>query len=325
MSTRYQLIELLADGRFRSGQWLGEQLGISRAAVWKQVKALADLGLDVHAVRGQGYKLAQAFQPLDAGIIRSSLEERAGARVQSLEVFQEIASTSDYLKQHPRDLGESQANVCVAEWQSAGRGRRGRHWVSPYGANLYLSLETLLSEAGIGAGGLSLVAAIAVTDALERCGVDDLGVKWPNDVYYRGRKLAGILLDLSGESGGPYRLVVGVGINFNMPVAAAQAIDQPWADMSQSGANIDRNHFAALIIDSLLDTMDLFNQKGLDAFVHTWKRFDLVSDRAVELHHEHQPMIRGVARGIDSRGALLIERNGETRSYHAGEVTLRLS
>lgn len=325
MSTRYQLIELLADGHFRSGQWLGERLGISRAAVWKHIKALTQIGLDVHAVRGQGYRLAEAFQPLNAELIGVQMPSGVQARIPSLDVCREVDSTSDYLKRQSRSLGERQANVCVAEWQSAGRGRRGRRWVSPYGANLYLSFETLLTEASIGAGGLSLVAAMAVTDALERCGLGDLGVKWPNDVYYRGRKLAGILLDLSGESGGPYRVVVGVGINFRMPPAAAQEIDQPWADIAQSGVSIDRNQFAGLIIECLFNSMDLFNKNGLDAFTHQWQRFDLVSDQTVELHHEHHPMIRGVARGIDSRGALLIERNGETRSYHAGEVTLRLS
>lgn len=325
MSMRYRLIELLADGHFHSGQSLGHQLGISRAAVWKHIQKLAELGLEVHAVRGQGYRLKTAFVPLCEEAIRLQLSREVASRLQALDVFREIDSTSDYLKRSQASLMANAINVCVAEWQSAGRGRRGRHWVSPYGANLYLSFAAQISEATLGCGGLSLAVAVAVVEALQAYGVKDLGLKWPNDIFYRGRKLAGILLDLSGESGGPYRVIMGIGVNFQVPDRVALEIDQPWADLSQSGVRLDRNHLTGSIIESLVRTMDLYNDYGLRAFTKDWERYDLVSGRAVELHHEHQPMIRGVARGIDDRGALLIEHDGVTRSYHAGEVSIRLS
>jgi len=325
MSTRYRLIDLLADGLFHSGQALGRHLGISRAAVWKQIQTLAELGLEVHAVRGQGYRLTEAFEPLCEETIRLHLGAPVLPRLQSLEVFQSIDSTNDYLKSRQPDLRGDEISICVAEWQSAGRGRRGRRWVSPYGTNLYLSCAAQVSVSALSSGGLSLALAVAVITALQHSGIEHLGLKWPNDIYYHGRKLAGILLDLSGESGGPFQVVAGIGINLHMPARAARDIDQPWADLSRSGVVIGRNRLTALIIEHLVQTMDLYNEHGLSAFKRDWERLDITSGRLVELQHEQEPMIRGYARGIDDRGALLIEHNGVTRSYHAGEISLRLS
>lgn len=325
MSTRYRLINLLADGRFHSGQSLGRELGISRAAVWKHMQLLDGLGLDVHAVRGQGYRLTEGFELLDKARIRAQLSESSEARLQALDIFHDIDSTNDYLKNSQSTLSGGRFSVCLAERQSAGRGRRGRRWISPYGTNLYLSLATQISEMTPGCGGLSLAVAVAVVEALQMCGVENPGLKWPNDIFYQGRKLAGILLDLSGESGGPYKVVVGVGINLRMPLSAARDIDQPWADLSQSGVSIERNQLAGVVVERLVRALDLFNEHGLHVFKQDWQRLDLVSGRTVELHHEHEPVIRGVARGIDAGGALLIEHDGMTRSYHAGEVSIRLS
>jgi BirA family biotin operon repressor/biotin-[acetyl-CoA-carboxylase] ligase len=325
MSTRYRLIALLADGRFHSGHSLGERMGISRSAVWKQVQTLSELGLDVHAVRGQGYRLKGAITLLDLAKIRGAMAPPVLARLSHIDVFQDIDSTNTWLKQADLLRGSNQARLCIAEYQRAGRGRRGRRWISPYGSNLYLSLAIEVTEAALAGGGLSLAAAIAVTRSLQSCGICDLGLKWPNDILYQGRKLAGILLDLSGESGGPYRVNIGAGINLSLSASAASEIDQPWADLSQSGVDIDRNRLAALITENLIEAMDVFNENGLDAFALDWQNLDLVSGRTIELQRESEPMVRGIARGIDRRGALLIEHNGITRSYHAGEVSIRLA
>jgi BirA family biotin operon repressor/biotin-[acetyl-CoA-carboxylase] ligase len=324
MMLRYRLVELLADGHFRSGEWLGKQLGMSRGAVWKHVRALSDLGLDVHAVRGQGYRLSCPFQPLNAESIRSSLPAAVAARLCDLEMFQQIDSTSDYLKRMQSPCPAGQGRVCVAEWQSAGRGRRGRRWVSPYGSSLYLSLAWQLSAAVLQSGGLSLVVAIAVLRALRSCGVKDVGLKWPNDIFYQGRKLAGILLDVAGESAGPFHIVIGIGVNSRLPESAARDIDQPWADLSQCGVSVDRNRLAALMLTALVQVLDAFARDGLAAFTAEWERFDLIAGRTVELRHDNENRISGIARGIDSRGALLIDQDGDTRCFHAGEVSVRL-
>lgn len=325
MSTRYSLIELLADGRIRSGEWLGKQLGISRAAVWKQLRALTELGLDVHAVRGRGYRLVVPITPLHADSICLPLSMPVRSRLDDIEVFHEIDSTSDYLKRTRTRSKDGRGRACFAEWQSSGRGRRGRRWISPYGTNLYLSLAMQFGEASLRSGGLSLVAAIAVLRSLQSYGIDDLGLKWPNDIFYQGRKLAGILLDLSGESGGPYHVVIGIGINLKVPENAAREIDQPWADLSQCGAEMDRNHLAGLILESLVTAVDTFNEKGLEVFLQEWNRFDLIAGHSVELIYDDKTMATGVARGIDTHGALLIEQDGVTNRYHSGEVSVRLA
>jgi len=323
MLTRYRLIELLADGQFRSGAWLGEQLGISRAAVWKQVRALTELGLEVHAVRGRGYRLAAPFQPLRSELLVSLLSEDVASRIDSIDVFHEIDSTSEHLrKQEAPNPGRGR--VCLAEYQSAGRGRRGRSWVSPYGSSLYLSMAWHVQEPRTQISGLSLASAVAVVRALRQQGIEGLGLKWPNDIYCNGRKLAGILLDLAGEAGGNYQVVIGVGINLKIPRPAAARIDQPWADLAHYADTLDRNRLAAQVLNSLADTIDTFMEKGLEGFAQEWKRFDLVSGQAVRLQ-QGKTTISGTARGIDANGALLIERDGSTKSYHAGEVSVRLS
>jgi BirA family biotin operon repressor/biotin-[acetyl-CoA-carboxylase] ligase len=325
MSMRYRLVELLADGQFRSGQWLGRELGITRAAVWKHVRSLGDTGLDVHAVRGKGYRLATAFQPLREAQIREPISASVLSRIGSFEVVHEIDSTSDYLKRSPVADHRPPGRVCIAEWQRAGRGRRGRRWVSPYGASLYLSLAWQLDESGVQTGSLSLVAAIAVLRALQQSGVTELGLKWPNDILLRDRKLAGILLEMSGEGGGRCQLVVGIGVNFNLPQPAAGLIDQPWADLSQYGAGIDRNLLTGRILENLVCAIDDFREHGLDTFMDEWNRHDAIAGRAVQLRGQQRLIASGVARGIDTQGALLIEHDGVTANYHAGEVSLRLA
>jgi len=320
---RYRVIELLADGHFHSGEWLGQCLGISRAAVWKHIQTLSRFGLDVHAVRGQGYRLTTPYQPLRADRIRASLTIEAAAQLHDLEVFREIDSTSDHLKRTQSGSGSAGVRACLAECQTAGRGRRGRRWISPYGANLYLSMAVSMGKFGIQSGGLSLVAAVATLVALQGCGVEGLGLKWPNDIFYEERKLAGILLDLSGEDGG-YQVVIGIGINMKIPDSTAREIDQPWADLSQYGDRIDRNRLAGAVLNSLISAIGIFNEQGFDAFVQQWKRFDLIAGRNVELRNDNATMVTGIARGVDAQGALLIENNGVTQRYHAGEVSVRL-
>jgi BirA family biotin operon repressor/biotin-[acetyl-CoA-carboxylase] ligase len=325
MMLRYRLVELLSDGQFHSGEWLGQQLGVTRAAVWKHVRALAELGVDVHAVHGQGYRLAHPFEPLRAERIRAALSPRVVTRLDSLDVFREIDSTSDYLKRTGARCRLDRTRVCVAEWQTSGRGRRGRRWVSPYGSNLYLSLASQLNSEAFQSGGLSLVVAIGVLRALRSCGVSGLGLKWPNDIFYVGGKLGGILLDVSGESGGPFLIVIGIGVNVRLPESAACSIDQPWSDLTQTGISIERNELAAVIVDALHQALDQFVHAGLAAFIGEWERYDIVAGHTVELHQDRRRCIQGVARGIDSHGALLLEHDGVTQSFHAGEISVRLT
>ena len=325
MSIRYRLIESLADGRFHSGEGLAKQLSVSRAAVWKQVRKLDEVGLDIHAVRGRGYRLTTPFEPLDADAIRRLMNAALNPRIESLEVLREVDSTSEFLKRRQTTTTRQGIHVCLAEWQSAGRGRRGRHWVSPYGANLYLSLACILDEGILQSGGLSLAVAISVHRTLTGLGINGLGLKWPNDIFFHQRKLAGILLDLSGEGSGNYQVIIGVGINLHMPDGAGGKIDQPWTDLRASGLEQQRNKLAGKLLENLVIVIDTFSRQGLPAFAEEWRCHDITAGLPVELHTGQQAGVSGVARGIDPHGALLIEQEGELRVFHAGEVSVRLA
>jgi BirA family biotin operon repressor/biotin-[acetyl-CoA-carboxylase] ligase len=183
----------------------------------------------------------------------------------------------------------------------------------------------MLDEAVLQSGGLSLAVAIAVHRTLYGLGVDDLGLKWPNDIFFNGRKLAGILLDVSGESGGSYQVIVGVGINLHMPDSAAGKIDQPWADLRANHLEQQRNKLAGKLLESLVQVIDTFSRQGLAAFTDEWRRHDITAGLTVDLHTGQQAGVRGVARGVDPHGALLIERDGKIRAFHAGEVSVRLA
>lgn len=324
MKTRYQLIQLLADSAFHSGECLGQQLGISRAAVWKQVRSLAELGLEVHAVRGQGYRLASSLELLDPTIIQQALTKEYAVCLQSCDVVQVLDSTSDYLKRHAVPVSSGQAHACLAEWQQAGRGRRGRQWVSPYGANLYLSLAWGFEEIPGGLSGLSLAAGVAVMRALRAVGIQDAGLKWPNDILRRGGKLAGILVDLAGESSGPCSVIIGVGINLKMPVRAAGRIDQCWSDLSDRQDSLSRNLLAAGMLNKLIAMLLEFSQQGLTGFLEEWRRYDVIAGQTVDLH-TGQGIVQGRVCGIDEQGGLQVNSQGKTRSYHSGEISVRLA
>ena len=319
MSIPYGLIRRLADGRFHSGEVLARELGVSRAAVWKQLRRLERVGLELHAVPGRGYRLARAFEPLDAKAIRSRLGSR---RLHRLEVLGEVDSTNEYLRRGSLPP-PGFFDVCLAECQTAGRGRRGRAWVSPWGTNLYLSLSGQLPEPALRAGGLSLALAVAVHRALRDFGVRDLWLKWPNDIWHGGRKLAGILVELAGEQGSGFQLVAGAGINLYMPAPAARAIDQDWADLRDLGLEKHRNELAGVLVDRMIDTIGRFAVEGPALFREYWAEYDMLAGRRVELLREQAPVVRGTVRGIEPDGGLCLEQAGNVTVVHAGEVSLR--
>ncbi len=322
MSNRIQMVRLLADGRFHSGQEIADRLGISRTAVWKQLQRVKrDYGLDVHAVRGRGYRLAAPLDLLDREAIVDAC--RRLAPPVRVEVLDRIDSTNRYLMQRSREALAS-GSVCLAEQQTAGRGRRGRTWVSPFGRNLYLSVFWRYDLEMAALTGLSLAAGVAVAECLDRLGVPDLSLKWPNDLHWRGRKLGGLLLEASGEQGGPAQVVLGLGLNLHMEEEHGQAIDQPWVALSHiPGAPVlARNRIAGEVIAALVETMGHYQHDGLTPFLSRWERYDGYLGQPVVLHAGER-RITGIHRGVDSRGALMLDSNGTVSAHFGGEVSLR--
>lgn len=265
--------------------------------------------------------MAQPPDLLDESRIRGLLPADCAGRIQTLKVLDAVDSTNTWLMQaHLRFPA-----LCLAEQQTAGRGRRGRAWVSPYGANLYLSLGWQFEALPPGFTALAMVAAIAVVQALQQLGVDGAAIKWPNDLYAGGKKLGGILVDSQGESAARIRAVIGIGINVHMPHAATEKIDQPWTDLAAlaAGRVLQRNLLAAGIIMALLPTLDLFAARGFGAFAAAWRALDLVAGRSVELHQD-AGVVSGTALGVDGDGALLLRTGNGTRRYVSGDLSLRL-
>ncbi|CAO95192.1 bifunctional biotin--[acetyl-CoA-carboxylase] ligase/biotin operon repressor BirA [Erwinia tasmaniensis] len=309
-----KLIRTLADGEFHSGEQLGEQLGMSRAAINKHIQTLKEWGIEVFTVTGKGYSLPNAMQLLDERVINAGLEQGR------LAVIPVIDSTNQYLLDRMASLQSGDA--CVAEYQQAGRGRRGRQWFSPFGSNLYLSMYWRLEQGPAAAMGLSLVIGIVIAEALQQQGAPDIRVKWPNDIYLNDRKLAGILVELTGKTGDAAQIVIGAGINLAMRAPAHDVINQGWINLHEAGCSVDRNALSALIINKMRTALAQFEQDGLVPFIERWAALDNFINRPVKLLIGDRE-INGIARGIDQQGGLILEQDGITKSWVGGEISLR--
>ncbi|QZY94659.1 bifunctional biotin--[acetyl-CoA-carboxylase] ligase/biotin operon repressor BirA [Pantoea dispersa] len=313
-SVPLKLVALLADGEFHSGEQLGEALGMSRAAVNKHIQTLKSWGLDVYTVTGKGYSLPAPIQLLNEEAILAHLHQA------DLAVIPVIDSTNQYLLDRMDQLNSGYA--CIAEYQQAGRGRRGRKWFSPFGANLYMSMYWRLEQGPAAAMGLSLVIGIVMAEVIQSLGAADVRVKWPNDLYLQDRKLAGILVELTGKTGDAAQIVMGAGINLVMRGEGTAEINQGWINLQEAGIEINRNELAARLINRLREALPLFERDGLAPFVGRWEALDNFIHRPVKLligDHE----VHGIARGIDKQGGLLLEQDGEIKSWVGGEISLR--
>lgn len=323
MHPRFQLLRLLADGRFHSGRALGDALGLSRGSVWNLARELDGLGVEVFAVRGKGYQLTRAFEPLDADRMLVELPLEARSLLADLEVHPSVDSTNRVLHQRA-DQGAPSGTVCLAEHQSQGRGRRGRGWVSPYGANLYASLLWRFDQAPAALGPLSVAVGVMIAEALEALGAQGCGLKWPNDVLWSGGKLAGVLIEMTGEATGPAQAVVGVGLNVAMPDGAGAEIDQPWVDLSTVlGRPVDRNVVASAVLARLLSGLERFAREGFAPLRASWDRLDVARGRPVRVA-SGAGVLEGECLGLDTDGALLVASGGRVQRCLSGEVSVRL-
>jgi len=312
------LLIILSDGQFHSGEELSQRLDVSRTSVWKQVGKIEELGLDVNAVKGKGYRLAEDLDLLSLVSISEGVDESTIEVFNHIDLHLSTASTNRLAA----DSGLA-PHVCFAEMQTAGRGRRGREWVSPFAKNIYLSVAWDFGEQTATLDSLSLCVGVAIAKALRKLGCEAVGLKWPNDLLYQNRKLAGILLEASGELGGAIRVVIGIGLNVLMTNEQGQAIDQEWVSLAELlPRKVSRNEIAVALLNSLATALPAFEQHGFAAFEKDWQSFDCLVGKPVDLHVGSQ-VIPGVARGVDPTGALIIERDGLIKTYRGGEVSVR--
>lgn len=258
---------------------------------------------------------------LDERSILEGLPRAAALRLGSLTVLDVVDSTNRYLLE-AEGFAAPGIHACVAGAQTAGRGRRGRAWLSPPGANLYLSVLWVRDPAPPDVQGMSLAVGVAVARALASLGIERVGLKWPNDVFLDGGKLGGILVEMAAGGGLPWRAVAGIGINVRMPEEAGGGIDQPWTDLATHGVRPERNRLASRVLAEVIDAGEQFAERGFGAFRDQWNAHDAVRDQAVELR-DGARRLRGIARGVDADGALLLEVDGECLRVLSGDVSLR--
>jgi BirA family transcriptional regulator, biotin operon repressor / biotin---[acetyl-CoA-carboxylase] ligase len=317
----------LADGRFHSGEELAEALGVSRSAVWKAARQLREQGAVLHAVRNRGYRLPGAGEPLDASRIRERLAREARERVQRLEVVWSIGSTNTALSERAGPAAGS-CEVLLAECQTAGRGRRGRSWLAPPGAAICLSLSWTFREVPSDLGALGLVVGVCALRALRELGVSEAAaLKWPNDLLVGEEKLGGVLIDLRAESAGPASVVIGIGLNVALGSFVLKRIAEtgtPATDLRSAGlgTGVSRNEVAAGVVAACVRGLLTFEKEGLKAFLEEWRQADALRGRQVNVAGA-DGTARGVARGIDLRGALLVETRDGIRRFVSGDVTVR--
>lgn len=326
---RYELLSLLADGDWHTGVRLGAALGLSRAAIWKQIRVLRNTGLEVVTDRRRGYRLDAPLQLLDADAIQEFLAPPVRAALARLDVLLITESTSEYLASIPAPLPGTMF-ACTAEYQSGGRGRRGRRWLSPLGRGLCLSVSWCYEVAPRDLAALGLVIGVAVAEAVSALVPGgSVRLKWPNDIVADGGKLGGILVDVAGETGGPLRIVIGIGVNVRASPGLATEVNADGGNLPPAtlnalvpGRDVSRNQLTGYLLNALYQNLDDFAVSGFAAFAPRWRCRDYLSGQAVSVSSGSQ-ILRGIARGITDDGALLIDVDGQLMPVFSGDVTLR--
>jgi len=310
-----RLLHRLADGQLHNGQALADELAVSRTAVWKRIEALRALGLDIQARPGGGYQLDRPLQRLDPRRIRA----RLGRKNIALDLRFLVDSSNACLA---RELGEHPPpRALIVEAQDQGRGRRGRPWLSPPGAGLYLSLAWRFESGLGGLASLSLVVGVAAAEVLQAFGLAGIGLKWPNDLMVARRKLGGCLIELSGAADGPCDAIIGLGINLDLP--ADSAIDQAWTDLKHEGLEPDRDHLAAAILRALVEACESLDRSGVEPFLERWRHYDALKGMPLRIQRGVRPELVGEGAGIDDQGRLLIRTGHGLEAVVGGEVHVR--
>ena len=321
-----RLLVLLADGQLHSGQWLAQELHVSRAAVWKGVERLRTLGVDVQAQARRGYRLPGPVELLDARRVRAQLDVARRTQLRDVELLFAVDSTNTRLLAAAAPPS-GRADVCVSELQHAGRGRRGRAWMAPFAQGLCMSVGWSFSDGARALPGLSLGVGVAVARALARAGAVGVALKWPNDIVLRDRKLGGILIELRAEASGPAHVVIGIGINVALSSASRAAIQASGvavaavADACKKAPS--RNLVAGAILDEVLSMLAQFEADGFGSVHDAWTSLDALNGRSAQIVTGDRT-IAGTARGVDIEGALLLETDGRVQRFVSGEASLRL-
>ncbi|MBI5197275.1 MAG: biotin--[acetyl-CoA-carboxylase] ligase [Nitrospirae bacterium] len=306
---------------YLSGGELGRTLKISRTAVWKHIRVLQKRGYQIRGVPSKGYMLLEKADRLSRTHIEKTLQTRKIGS--TLYLFEEIGSTND----HAMMMGEQgipEGAVFLAESQTHGKGRLGRSWISPPGVNLYLSILFRPTFPPVQAPMMTLMSACAVVEAVKEVTGIDAGIKWPNDILIEGKKVSGILTEMSAEQDTVHHLVVGTGINVNMDT---QSLPPDIQGKSTSlfhhlGRKTDRTELLCALLKSIERFYGVLNRKGPEAIVRCWKQHSNIVGKRVAVS-THRKTIEGRVEDLTPDGALMIRLNhGERVNIFSGDVEI---
>jgi BirA family transcriptional regulator, biotin operon repressor / biotin---[acetyl-CoA-carboxylase] ligase len=318
-----KLLTILSDGEYHSGQHLGDLFNVSRTAIWKNIEQFESIGVHIERTSKQGYRLSKPFIPLSAAAIKAALDTQT-AQALDIHLFARIDSTNRFLKTQALT---NRLTCCLAETQTAGRGRFRRHWHSPFGENIYCSLGVSLADDPSQLSGLSLVVSLAMHAVLQKHSKHPIRIKWPNDLIWQNRKLAGTLIEITAEGNGNTEVIIGMGLNINSISSTSQTtIDRPWCtlrDITQQTFN--RNELIADLIQTLDCYLKRFKQKGFTDFQATWNTLDCLYHQQVTVS---QPTgsTTGIGCGVNSAGYLLLKDDKKKiHTFSSGDTTLAQS
>lgn len=315
-----KLLAVLADGAFHSGSELGRTLGISRSAVWKHMQRLQELGLELYSVKGRGYRLPGGLDLIDTALLQTELQRGTVDVLQQVEVVTEIDSTNARALKALQ--GGVHSGLFVAEYQHAGRGRRGREWLSPLASSLCFTLAWRFNSGAAALEGLSLAVGLALQQALADMGVEGVGLKWPNDLLVGHAKLAGILIELSGDAAGECQVAIGVGLNVALPEGLAEQLDQPCTDLRALGFGGERTELLARLVRELVCVLKGFEAGGFAQLRADWEAVNVFQGRPVRLVSGAHSF-EGVCLGVTDQGGLRLQTDKGQEVFHGGEVSVR--
>lgn len=318
----FKLLKILSDGECHSLDSLTAKLGTDTETVGRWLDQFRDDGLEISITPGRVVSVPQPLSLLDSQQILAGLSPSFEDTLLHLDLPLVVDSTNTRAMEWLRG-GHSGRALFLAEKQRSGRGRRGRRWESPLARNLTMSLVWPIAHIRQAQEGFSLVVALSLVESMRDMGLQGSGklrVKWPNDVWLGEAKLAGILLELHGGSSGPYHVVIGVGVNVQLPEKALTDIEQPAGDLySQGNSQLNRNQLIARILNTLERNLTLLDSKGFAYFRKRWQELDRLQGRQVEVvgHGDHAV---GIVRGVSDSGALILEMETGERHFTGGEV-----
>lgn len=318
-----KLISLLSDREYHSGTDMGNTLGLTRSGIWKLIKQLEELGIEFESLNNKGYRLTHPIELLDTAAITKHVSKPHQKQLESLCLYDEVTSTNDYLLERAKQTKTGNI-ACFAEHQTAGRGRLGRQWVSPFAANLYLSLLWHFDRDISELAGLNIAMGVTVANSIrDAFAVKDIQLKWPNDIIWNHRKLGGILIDMRGEYSGRCAAVIGIGINVSMPHSYDKEINKPWVDLQTvAGLEASRNKLAGILLNQMIDHLCLFQENGITPFIEEWNALDYLTNKYVVINSVSSSQ-QGIAQGINNQGHLLIKpKTGPITAISTGDATV---